>query len=150
MQYPVRSLLNLPTNCLLHEVLVVEHWHRLRQDQSPVWALVLYSPSMSANILYGFLKHVMSSSPHSLSSLWSPLFPSYIPRDRGISKTRIPDLRLAAPEAGCQHRESGCAIRGWRKNSSLMTGILKQTNLYCSLPAHCLKSVKQKMVKFLA
>lgn len=31
-----------------------------------------------------------------------------------------------------------------------MTGFLKQTNFYCSLSAHCLKSVKQKMVKFLA
>ena len=35
-----------------------------------------------------------------------------------------------------------------RRNSFLMTGGLKQTNFYCSLPAYCLKSVKQKMVKF--
>lgn len=29
-----------------------------------------------------------------------------------------------------------------------MTGGFKQTNFYCSLSAYCLKSVKQKMVKF--
>lgn len=62
----------------------------------------------------------------------------------------VPNLRLAAPGAGCQHLEGGCTIRGWRKNSSLITGILKQTNLYCSYTAHCLKSGTQKMVKFLA